>query len=98
MVGWRRGWPGAALSQVSPRETGSAAGLLDAVQQLGATLGVAALGAVFLHGLDQRGADTTDTAGAATTATEHTFWTALVLTALATVAALAMTAPTRSRH
>jgi hypothetical protein len=31
---------------VSPAETGSAAGLLDAVQQVGATLGVAVLGGI----------------------------------------------------
>ncbi|TDV42244.1 MFS transporter [Actinophytocola oryzae] len=39
-----------ALSRVRPQETGSAAGLLNAVQQLGATLGVAVLGSVYLHG------------------------------------------------
>jgi predicted MFS family arabinose efflux permease len=39
-----------ALSRVRPHETGSAAGLLNAVQQLGATLGVAVLGTAFLHG------------------------------------------------
>jgi EmrB/QacA subfamily drug resistance transporter len=39
-----------ALSRVRPHETGSAAGLLNAVQQLGATLGIAVLGTVFLHG------------------------------------------------
>ncbi|MEV0072977.1 MULTISPECIES: MFS transporter [unclassified Amycolatopsis] len=36
-----------ALHRVRPEETGSAAGLLNAVQQLGATLGVASLGSVF---------------------------------------------------
>ncbi|MEU6364143.1 MFS transporter [Streptomyces sp. NPDC046931] len=36
-----------ALHRVRPHETGSAAGLLNAVQQLGATLGVALLGSVF---------------------------------------------------
>jgi len=39
-----------ALSHVRPHETGSAAGLLNAVQQLGTTLGIAVLGTVFLHG------------------------------------------------
>ena len=39
-----------ALSRVRPHETGSAAGLLNAVQQLGATLGIALLGTTFLHG------------------------------------------------
>ncbi|TCO52379.1 MFS transporter [Actinocrispum wychmicini] len=38
-----------ALSQVRPHETGSAAGLLNAVQQFGSTVGVAVLGAVFFH-------------------------------------------------
>jgi MFS family permease len=38
-----------ALRRVRPVETGSAAGLLNAVQQLGATLGTAVLGTVFLH-------------------------------------------------
>ncbi|MFI6597227.1 MFS transporter [Nonomuraea sp. NPDC050536] len=37
-----------ALSQVEPQETGSAAGLLNAVQQLGGTLGVAVLGSLYL--------------------------------------------------
>ncbi|TDW21604.1 MFS transporter [Kribbella kalugense] len=38
-----------ALHRVEPHETGSAAGLLNAVQQFGGTLGVAAFGSVFLH-------------------------------------------------
>ncbi|MEV6827370.1 MFS transporter [Amycolatopsis sp. NPDC051102] len=38
----------AALDRVSPPETGSAAGLLNAVQQLGGTLGVALLGGLYL--------------------------------------------------
>ncbi|ONI72849.1 MFS transporter [Actinosynnema sp. ALI-1.44] len=37
-----------ALRDVGPQEAGSAAGLLNAVQQLGGTLGVALLGSVFL--------------------------------------------------
>ena len=36
-----------ALGGVAPHETGSASGLLNAVQQLGATIGVALLGTVF---------------------------------------------------
>nr|WP_042189033.1 MFS transporter [Kibdelosporangium sp. MJ126-NF4]CEL18613.1 actinorhodin transporter [Kibdelosporangium sp. MJ126-NF4]CTQ98098.1 actinorhodin transporter [Kibdelosporangium sp. MJ126-NF4] len=39
-----------ALKDISPQEAGSAAGLLNAVQQLGGTLGVAVLGSVFLNG------------------------------------------------
>jgi EmrB/QacA subfamily drug resistance transporter len=38
-----------ALHRVSPQETGSAAGLLNAVQQFGGTLGVAAFGTIFLR-------------------------------------------------
>ncbi|MGW5748634.1 MFS transporter [Amycolatopsis sp. NPDC003861] len=38
----------AALGRVRPPETGSAAGLLNAVQQLGGTLGVALLGGLYL--------------------------------------------------
>ncbi|MEV4057500.1 MFS transporter [Amycolatopsis sp. NPDC049688] len=38
----------AALDRVRPAETGSAAGLLNAVQQLGGTLGVALLGGLYL--------------------------------------------------
>ncbi|MFF7245561.1 MFS transporter [Embleya sp. NPDC008237] len=40
----------AALRHVSPQESGSAAGLLNAVQQLGGTLGVAIVGGVYLTG------------------------------------------------
>ncbi|WP_369392628.1 MFS transporter [Streptomyces sp. CG1] len=39
-----------ALHPLRPHELGSAAGLLNAVQQLGATLGVAVLGSVYLNG------------------------------------------------
>ncbi|MGW3959288.1 MFS transporter [Amycolatopsis sp. NPDC005003] len=38
----------AALHRVRPHETGSAAGLLNAVQQLGGTLGIALLGGLYL--------------------------------------------------
>ncbi|WP_344238321.1 MFS transporter [Kribbella hippodromi] len=38
-----------ALHRVEPHETGSAAGLLNAVQQFGGTFGVAAFGSLFLH-------------------------------------------------
>lgn len=38
-----------ALSRVAHHETGSASGLLNAVQQLGATVGVALLGTAFFH-------------------------------------------------
>ncbi|MGZ0153237.1 MFS transporter [Kribbella sp. WER1] len=38
-----------ALHRVEPQETGSAAGLLNAVQQFGGTIGVAAFGTIFLR-------------------------------------------------
>ncbi|WP_327635699.1 MFS transporter [Kribbella sp. NBC_00482] len=38
-----------ALHRVAPHETGSAAGLLNAVQQFGGTLGVAVFGTIFLR-------------------------------------------------
>jgi EmrB/QacA subfamily drug resistance transporter len=41
-----------ALSRVRPHETGSAAGLLNSVQQLGGTLGVALLGRAYLNHAD----------------------------------------------
>ncbi len=71
-----------ALSRVAPHETRSAAGLLNAVQQLGATLGVAVLGSVFLAGH-----------GDATSAVERSFWVALGLVAAAVVAAAIMVRP-----
>jgi MFS family permease len=73
-----------ALARVAPHETGSAAGLLNAVQQLGATLGIAVIGTVFLRGLGDP--------LAATTAVERAFWVALALTALTAVPAMIMAA------
>ncbi|WP_112238117.1 MFS transporter [Kribbella monticola] len=43
-----------ALHRVRPHETGSAAGLLNAVQQFGGTVGIALLGTIFLHTLRSR--------------------------------------------
>jgi hypothetical protein len=45
----------AALHQVCPHEVGSAAGLLNAVQQFGATVGVTLLGGIFLRALPGSG-------------------------------------------
>lgn len=70
-----------ALHRVRPTETGSAAGLLNAVQQLGGTLGVALLGTVFLHQLAP---------GRPDVAAERAFVLALGLTALAAGAAAFM--------
>ncbi|MGW8379412.1 MFS transporter [Streptomyces sp. ODS28] len=90
----------AALERVAPAATGSAAGLLNAVQQLGATAGTAVLGSVFLRGLP-RGVDSGGGAssgavaspGAATaslSAAQHACWLALALLAAAAVTARRM--------
>lgn len=71
-----------ALQRVQPHETGSAAGLLNAVQQFGGTLGVAGLGTVFLHH----------------PATPHrAFWIATAVIAVTVVTAHLMRSP-RSRQ
>lgn len=67
-----------ALKPLRPQEIGSAAGLLNAVQQLGATLGVALLGSVYL-----------DT-GPAPRAAQTACWTAVVLVGVSWTASRAM--------
>ncbi|PBC70225.1 MFS transporter [Streptomyces sp. TLI_235] len=79
----------AALRRVSPQETGSAAGLLNAVQQLGGTLGVAVVGGVFLAG-DASGR----TAGLGA---QHALGVAGALLAATALAAPTMTARRRAR-
>lgn len=59
-----------ALKPLGPQETGSAAGLLNAVQQLGATLGVAILGSVYLANAGPGGAP------ASLHAVQVAFWSA----------------------
>ena len=73
----------AALARVRPHETGSAAGLLNAVQQLGGTLGVAVLGSAFLRSFS---------GGAASSlvAAQHSFWIAAGLLGATGVSALFM--------
>ncbi|MFC0845358.1 MFS transporter [Streptomyces noboritoensis] len=78
----------AALHRVGPAETGSAAGLLNAVQQLGGTLGTALLGGVFLGA-----ADPADGA-------QRAFWAAgslLLATAAAVAAGLRRPSPDPAR-
>ncbi|MEH0555260.1 MFS transporter [Streptomyces sp. B21-101] len=70
-----------ALGAVGPQETGSAAGLLNAVQQLGGTLGVALIGGLYL-----------DTTGGPRTAAEHALGVATLLLAATAAAAGVMTA------
>ncbi|MFD7874727.1 MFS transporter [Streptomyces sp. NPDC059766] len=80
-----------ALHRVRPHETGSAAGLLNAVQQLGGTLGVALLGSLFLHAATP--GDPTP-AAAALTGARNAFCAAAALV-LATAATTAMMLPRR---
>ncbi|WP_214633037.1 MFS transporter [Antrihabitans cavernicola] len=47
----------AALHSVTQKEVGSAAGLLNAVQQLGSTFGVAVLGSLYIAGGGLRAAE-----------------------------------------
>jgi hypothetical protein len=69
-----------ALKPLQPQEIGSAAGLLNAVQQLGATLGVTVLGSAYLGSAGDGGAP------AALHAVQVAFWgaTALVVVSFAT--------------
>ncbi|CAM5599088.1 DHA2 family efflux MFS transporter permease subunit OS=Streptomyces alboniger OX=132473 GN=CP975_14755 PE=4 SV=1 [Streptomyces alboniger] len=70
-----------ALGAVGSQETGSAAGLLNAVQQLGGTLGVALIGGVYLT-----------TTGGTRAAAEHALGAAAVLLAATAAASVGMTA------
>ncbi|MFK0119761.1 MFS transporter [Streptomyces sp. NPDC090994] len=62
-----------SLHPLKPQEIGTAAGLLNAVQQLGATLGVAVLGSVYLNSAASGGAS------ASLHAIEVAFWVAVAL-------------------
>ncbi|MFI6444432.1 MFS transporter [Kitasatospora sp. NPDC050543] len=78
-----------ALRRIHPQETGSAAGLLNAVQQLGGTLGVAIVGGLYLNG---------DGSGqAAGLSAQHALGAAGALLAATVPAAWAMTARRRTR-
>ncbi|MET8625929.1 MFS transporter [Kitasatospora sp. NPDC004669] len=68
-----------ALQPLRPQETGSAAGLLNAVQQLGATLGVALLGRLYLADPSAAGA-------------QRACWVTVAALAAAAVAGRVMTA------
>ena len=73
-----------ALGAVGPQETGSAAGLLNAVQQLGGTFGIALVGGTYLS-----------TTGGPRTAAGHALGAAAVLLAATGAAAGVMTRHTR---
>ncbi|XVQ86589.1 hypothetical protein ACQP2K_03950 [Microbispora siamensis] len=71
-------------------ETGSAAGLLNAVQQFGGTLGVAVLGTAFLHRFTAGVRSHVDAGSAALGAIRLTFWIAAALVAATAVTAALM--------
>ncbi|ANP56455.1 MFS transporter [Streptomyces griseochromogenes] len=79
-----------ALHPLRPQEIGSAAGLLNAVQQLGATVGVAVLGSVYLAGAD------TGTPDAAPHAAQAACWTATALVGVCAAASVRVGAPDRA--
>jgi MFS family permease len=79
-----------ALGRVSPRETGSAAGLLNAVQQLGGTLGIALLGGVFLHTFRAVTPGPVTLAATAVVAAQNGFWLAAGLVAATSMASAFM--------
>lgn len=74
-----------ALRPLRPQEIGSAAGLLNAVQQLGATLGVAVLGSVYLRSAGDGGAP------AALHAVQVAVWAGVALVVAALAASRMMT-------
>ncbi len=75
-----------ALRPLRPQEIGSAAGLLNAVQQLGATLGVAVLGSVYLGSAGDGGPS------AALHAAQVAFWVAVALVVVGFVTSRMMVA------
>ncbi|MDX3227277.1 hypothetical protein [Streptomyces sp. ME19-01-6] len=76
-----------------PHETRSAAGLLNAVQQLGATLGIAVLGTTFFHSLAPLHSLAPAGSRAASEAAQHALWVAVGLITAATVTAALMRGP-----
>jgi MFS family permease len=91
-----------ALRGVRPAETGSAAGLLNAVQQFGGTLGVALLGTVLLRALGPSGPVGARAAGGAPAAervlvgAQHALWLAAALLVATAVGAALMVRRRRS--
>lgn len=79
-----------ALVSVAIKETGSASGLLNAFQQVGNSIGVAALGTVFLSCLTHGGT------GGFDGAMQVTFWIAAGLLTVAFASAFLL--PTRTHH
>ncbi|HEY2206978.1 MAG TPA: MFS transporter [Pseudonocardia sp.] len=90
----------AALAVVRPTEVGSAAGLLNAVQQTGATLGVTVLGSIYLGVSAGAGSVSPGavTPGAVTSGAAHGAQVAVLTAAGLVVATLAGSALMREPH
>ena len=71
------------MGEIADHEVGSAAGLLESIQQLGGSLGVAALGSIFFAAAGSPTANGHFAAAAATNAAAATTLAALALTAVA---------------
>lgn len=86
------------MGEVEDGEVGSASGLLESLQQLGASLGVAVLGTVFFDGLalEQGGPRAAVAAGRHLAATEDTLLVVLLVLAIAW--ALGWLLPRRARE
>lgn len=84
-----------ALHRVRPHETGSAAGLLNAAQQLGGTLGIALLGTIFLHAASD---GPSEPARAVLNGARNAFWVSVGLIAATGVAAALLHAASRSNR
>jgi len=82
------------LAGVEPHETGSAGGTLTAIQQLGASLGVAVLGTIFFGLLGAPSAAHPD--GGFGTAMTTTLWIEVGMLALTFIVAFLL--PTRAEH
>ena len=86
-----------AVNGVAPHETGLASALLNTGQQVGGAIGLAVFGTIFAHAADGRAAElgsrATTAAGRAdifVVGQQHAFEAALVVTALALIASLAL--------
>ncbi len=86
-----------AVNGVSPHETGLASALLNTGQQVGGAIGLAVFGTVFAHASSDRAAELGDRARSAAgqadvfvAGQQHAFQAAIVVTALALVASLAL--------
>ncbi|GAA2061974.1 MFS transporter [Williamsia deligens] len=86
-----------AVNGVAPHETGLASALLNTGQQVGGAIGLAVFGTVFAHAAASRGADLGPAARTAAGQAEifvagqqHAFQAAIVVTALALIASLAL--------